>query len=164
MNRIAVELEKVAAVRLRLEELKATDPELAHDTLEGQTDILEIMSWLLAKLGDEDYHQHAIGERIADLGVRKRDSEGRGERLRSLLAHCVEATGQSPIRLPEATLSLAARPPSAVVTDEAALPEEFWKVRREVSKSAINAAIKEGRDIPGVLLGNGGMTLSVRRK
>lgn len=128
MNRIAVELGKVAAVRARLDELKVTDPELAHDTLEGQTDVLEIMTWLLAKLGDEEYHQSAIAERVADLGVRKKDSESRGERLRTLLTYCVEATGQGPIRLPEATLSLATRAPSAVVTDEAALPEEFWKV------------------------------------
>lgn len=164
MSKIQEELEKVAAVRARLEELKVTDPELIHDSIEGQTDLFEIMAWLLGKLSDEEYMQKAIGERISDLMTRKKDSEARGERLRGILAHCVEATGEKSIRLAEATLSLTSRAPSAQVVDEGLIPEEFWKVKREVSKTLINAAIKEGRDVPGVAPGNGGVSLTIRRK
>ena len=154
----------MGAIRERLEQLKVTDPELIHDTLEGGTDIFEIMDWTLAKLGDEDYFADAIKTRIEDLGTRLSDSRGRSERLRDTLLACLQATGEKSVRRPEATISLRDMPPSILAVDDTDLPDEFWKVERKVSRTAINAAIKEGKIVPGVTMSNGGQSLSVRRK
>ena len=164
MSRVHEEISRAAAVRQRLEELKATDPDLVLDTIEGETDLLEIMAWLLRKLGDEDYMQDGITARIADLQTRRRDSEGRSERLRDTLLRCVEATGEKSVRLAEATLSVANRVPGIATIDEALLPETFFRVERKASRTAINAALKAGEEVPGVTLSNGGSSLTVRRK
>lgn len=38
---------------------------------------------------------------------------------------------------------------SVKITDDAVLPEEYWRVTREPSKSAISEAIKAGTTVPG---------------
>ena len=39
------------------------------------------------------------------------------------------------------------------IVNEDAIPEEYWKVERKVSKSAIKAALKEdGSSVPGAVL------------
>jgi hypothetical protein len=35
------------------------------------------------------------------------------------------------------------------VVDEAILPDEFWAIKREVSKTLISNAIKDGLEVPG---------------
>ena len=38
------------------------------------------------------------------------------------------------------------------MTDEAKLDESFWRVKREVAKSDIRDALKEGREVAGAQL------------
>jgi hypothetical protein len=66
---------------------------------------------------------------------------------------------------PDLTLSLRpARPPLAVV-DEGLVPEAFWKPQPpKLDRQGLIAALSAGRDVPGALLGNAPMTISVRTK
>jgi len=41
---------------------------------------------------------------------------------------------------------------SVEVLDETLLPSEFWVIKREVSKSTISQAIKDGEEVPGAQL------------
>ncbi len=60
-----------------------------------------------------------------------------------------------------ATFMLRAVPPSVVITDEAAIPEEFKRTTVSVSidKVAIKKAISGGRDVEGADLSMGRQTL-----
>jgi hypothetical protein len=154
-------LEKVAEIRALLGD---ADPELVHDTLEGQTEVFEIMDWLLAKLGDEEGLEEAISSRMKALGERKAACQNRQQRLRDALLACMTATGEKSLRRPEATITLGAKKQGIQSIDEAVLPEPFWKTTRSVSRTAINEAITKGEPVPGVVLDNGGVSLAVRRK
>ncbi len=56
------------------------------------------------------------------------------------------------------------RPPLAVI-DEEAVPEEFWKPQPpKLDRQGLISALTAGRDIPGAILGNPPMTISVRTK
>jgi hypothetical protein len=160
-GKLALTLEKVAELRTMLGD---ADPDLIHDTLEGETDVFEIMNWLLGKIGDEDAMQEAIATRVAALKERSKASEGRVARLRGALEACMTASGEKSLRLPEATVTIGWKKPGIALIDEAVLPEAFWKVKREVSRSAINESLGRGEVVPGVTLDNGGQTLTVRRK
>ncbi len=153
------------ANRIREELAQLTDDqETIRDTLEGETDIFGILDWLLGKIGDEDGFAAAVEERIDGLQARLNASKGRRDRLRSLLQSAVEATGEKSLRRPEATVSLTSLKPGIAVIDETVLPERFFKVERRVDRSAVNAAIRDGEVVPGVVMGNGGTSLTVRRK
>lgn len=154
-------LQQVAAVR---EAVGEGDPELLHDCIEGQTDLFEVMDWLIGKLADEECLEAAISDRVKTLGERKSACVARQERIRSALQVCLDASGQKSLRRPEATLTIANRKPGIAHIDEAMLPEQFWKVEKRVNRSAIGEALRDGGQVPGVTLDNGGVSLTVRRK
>ncbi len=66
---------------------------------------------------------------------------------------------------PDLTLSLRpARPPLAVV-DKELVPEAFWKPQpSKLDRQGLIAALSADRDVPGAILGNAPMTVSVRTK
>jgi hypothetical protein len=47
------------------------------------------------------------------------------------------------------------------VLDETILPAEFWVIKKEVSKSTISQAIKDGEEVPGAQLKEN-VSLSIR--
>ncbi len=57
---------------------------------------------------------------------------------------------------------LSTRKSQAVeVLDETILPSEFWVIKKEVSKSTISQAIKDGEEVPGAQLKDN-ISLSIR--
>lgn len=53
-------------------------------------------------------------------------------------------------------------PPKPIVTDESKLPERFFRIEKKVNKTAINEAIKNGEEIEGVTMDNGGLTIAIK--
>ncbi len=52
-----------------------------------------------------------------------------------------------------------------MVTDEEAIPEGYWKAQApKLDRQGLIAALSAGRNIPGAILGNPPMTISVRTK
>lgn len=50
--------------------------------------------------------------------------------------------------------------PKPIVVDESKIPDRFWKVEKSIKKAEINQAIKNGEVIDGVIMDNGGYTLT----
>ena len=66
---------------------------------------------------------------------------------------------------PDLTVSLRPTRPLLAVVDEEAVPEEFWKPQpSKLDRQGLISAMAAGRDIPGAILGNPHMTISVRTK
>ena len=66
---------------------------------------------------------------------------------------------------PDFTASLRAVPPGLVVGDEGLIPADYWKPQpAKLDKRGVLAALNGGASVPGVSLGNGGTTLSVRTR
>lgn len=160
-SKITLTLEKVAELRAVLGD---ADPDLVHDTLEGETDVFELLDWALDKIAEEEAAQEAIASRITALRERSKASEGRVARLRGILEVLIASTGEKSVRRPEATVTLGWKKPGIALIDEAVLPEQFWKIERKVSRAAINEALAKGEAVPGIVFDNGGQTLTVRRK
>ena len=41
---------------------------------------------------------------------------------------------------------------SVEITDESEVPDEFWAIKKEISKSTISQAIKDGLEVPGATM------------
>ncbi len=158
----------VSRVVREITDLLAVYPELAEDetlradTLEGATDI----NGILAKLVQEREAAYGMAEGVKvpvdDLRQRKARLERRGDGYGEAIERVMNAAGLSKVILPNATLSISNAPPSVTVADEQAVPDQFWRVKREIDKPAINAAVKAGEEIPGVAVSNGSTRLTVR--
>lgn len=158
--RVVREITDLLAVYPELEE----DENLRADTLEGETDINNV----LAKLVQEREAAYAMAEGVKvpvnDLRERKARLERRGDGYGEAIERVMSAAGLSKVTLPSATISVSQAAPSVVIEDETKLPDRFIRTKREPDKAAINAAIKEGLEIPGVVVSNGGSRLTVRVK
>lgn len=156
------ELDKVTALRIAYAELFTGDEDLLLDALEGQTNILECVDWILDKLSNAEALEEALAIQIKSMGERKARFQVQQERFRALLNTCLTLTTLDKIERPRATVSLRQTPPKVIVTDEAILPEDYVRVKREPDKVAIGAALKSGMEVAGATLGNGGQTITVK--
>ena len=102
---------------------------------------------------------------MADLQARVGRFEERVRKKRELVADVMEQAGLRKLVEPDFTVSLRPGRAPLVVLDEEAVPRDFWKPQSpKLDRQGLIAALAGGRDIPGALLGNPPMSLSVRTK
>lgn len=136
---------------------------LIRDMIEGETGLYEAIDVAIERMATADAHADALAEMIKKLQARKRRFEDQKDAIRLSLAAAMETIGEKKIERPGGTLSLKATPPTAVITDEALLPPEFWvPVDPKLDKRKLTAALKDGREIEGAWLNNGGSTVQVK--
>ena len=161
----------VQEYRLTRERLLAHFPELEEDeralldTLEGETSLQEQIIALMRSADNDRILGLGIKERMAELAARLSRMEERHDKKRELIASAMAAADLKKIEAPDWTLSLRRIPPSVVIQDEGAIPEQFKKSKTVVSvdKAAVKEALANG-PVEGAVMSNGGIGLSVRTK
>lgn len=151
---------QIAALKVAFPELE-DDEELLETTLEGETDLHGIVTRVLELEAEAKGMAEAIKARRDALLAREARYKRQVEGFRSLVQRVMESVGLKKLTLPEATLSLTIRAPEPIVTDEALLPEECFKVVRTLDKTAIKALCKEGTIPGGVTMSNGSVGLRI---
>jgi hypothetical protein len=150
------------------EQDSADDVELVSDTIEGETGLIEAIDAALAEIDEEEIHIVGLKAKEELFAERRRKKEAKVDRIKALIEQAMLITEQTSMRLPTATLTLAKRAPSLIVTNEADIPVKFWieqeRPAPKLDKKALTAALKDKEQIPGATLDNGSLSLSVRRK
>jgi hypothetical protein len=139
----------------------AEDKELFAVTIEGETNIHEMLERLLDKIRAAQTMQEAIGSRIDALKNRKGAFELREEYMRKLTLKIMDAAQVRKVQLVEATLSVRPSPQGVRIIMDDLIPEEFWRVKREIDLTKIKSAIKAGENVPGAALSNAHDTLAI---
>jgi hypothetical protein len=164
---IKIAKNQIASVMDRLNhELGGDDEQLVIDCLEGETPLFDIARQLLDANADDEGLIASLDQRIADINIRKDRAKLRIERRKSALISLMDIAAIKKLPLPEATVSLRTLLGRAKVIDPDLLPDAFVKVSevRKPDMDAINTAVENGAQIPGVIKTNGSASLSVRRK
>ncbi len=136
------------------------DDRLLLDTLEGETDLMEISRRILDAIEAEEGTRDVLSEQMDARKVRRDRCDGRIKAHREALAALMEAANLDKLPLPEATVTLRKNNPKRIVIDPDKLPDAYCTFTRKPNM----AAIKEAGDVPGTTLDNGSVTLTVRRK
>ncbi|WP_238603036.1 siphovirus Gp157 family protein, partial [Fimbriiglobus ruber] len=136
------------------------------DGLTGAEDFRPLCLELAEEAVEREALAEAIEVRIKDLQVRKQRYLAGAEMLRTLILQCMDTRGEKAISSPELTLGITTRSPDVVVTDEAAVPSRFFTPQPpKLDKKALkDAVLTDGEVIDGVSLGNGKISLTIRRK
>jgi hypothetical protein len=92
---------------------------------------------------------------------RLRRIEARAERHRTILKAMMEEIAEK-VERPLATLSIGTGPRAVIITDQAALPEFYF--RRAPDKIALGKDLKAGKQIEGAELANGMPVLTMRSR
>lgn len=179
---------EAAAVKALLESIAAVDAEddqLVLDMIEGETRFLDLIDALLLRRAESLGHVEGLDAAIATLEARKARFKARAESAKALIEQALTMAELPKLERPAATLTMSARAPSLIVTEESAVPSRFWRTPDPVlDKKALTAALRERRkaieslpedpearaaalaaipeDIPGVELSNAAPTLTIR--
>jgi|ERR1039457_1620770 hypothetical protein len=151
------------------ERLLATWPEIDSDTLadtlEGITDLHEMIAAIIrSALVDEALHG-GLRSRLEDMKTRLARLEERGAKKRQLALDAMSEVGLRKLEQPDFTASARAGSPSLVIVAEDAIPNSYWVPQPpKLDRQSLLAELKRGDEVPGTQLSNPRPTLSVRTK
>lgn len=158
---------ELSDAQILIEQVKAISEEgdtLLADTVEGETNILELIAKVDYSIVEDDAIVVGLGEAIKMLQARKTRIEGRADMKRAVLANALDMIGKKSHETPTGKISLSPKPLIAVVIDESLIPSRFWTAQApKLDKTALNAAVKAGEAIDGATKSNPGLTISIRR-
>lgn len=159
------DLEAAKVLREQIADLAQGDEDFIRDTLEGEMDFEGIVGKLLGDIGEDEALAKGIEGYEAELAARKQRIANRAKLKRSLICTALEIAGRKTMELATGTVTLSAVKPKAIVTEEADIPAEFFKPQPpKLDQAALSAALREGREVPGASLSNGGSTIRILRR
>lgn len=159
-TRIVMEIERLRKAFPDLD----TDLDLLADTIEGQTDFNDLCDAILAQFVERLAWRSGIKAHIDEMESRADRFARSADVLKGLLRNLVEASGQSTIRRPLATLSIA-KGRSKLVLDSDFNAQGYMRIHApEPMRPDIAAALASGDEIPGARLEPGEPTFSIRTK
>ena len=148
-----------------LQEFPALDEETLADTLEGITDLHEMIAAVIrSALVDEALHA-GLRFRVDDMKERLSRLELRASKKRQLALEAMTEVELSKLEQPDFTASARAGSPALVVIAEETIPELYWLPQPpKLDRQAILGELKRGIEIPGAQMTNSKPVLSVRTK
>lgn len=161
----ALHEETIAATSLleSLRTLIGDDEDMQATAVEGETNLHEAINNAMTRLAELNGLMNGIAGMMADLKDRGERLERQRDNIRTAIAVAMEAAGMKRHEGPLATLTLKAVPPKVEIVDEADIPAAFWKPQDpKLDKAGLLKALKDGQQITGATLSNGGVTLQVK--
>ncbi len=165
-HRIQHELTHHQYLRERLAaDFPDADEECLRDTLEGLTNLTDMLAEVLRSALEDQAFVTALRGRVGDMQARLSRIEARARKKRELVCSVMERADVRKLTEPDLTVSLRPSRAPLVLTDESVIPGDYWKSQPpKLDRQGLIAALSAGRDVPGALLGNAPMTISVRTK
>lgn len=140
------------------------DPLLTQSFIEGQTMVPEIIAGVLKSIDEDQVLLSGLKAMIEEFQSRKARIEDRVENKRGLIELVLLRAEIKTLETPSATVSLRAVPAKLANVDEALVPSEYFTVPAPtLDRRKLLADLKEGKQVEGASLSNGGQTVSIRR-
>lgn len=157
------ETEAARILRDQIAALADGDEEVVRDTLEGVTDLHELIAAVVDEIAHDTASVAGIKGHIKNMEARRARMEARIESRRAAILNAMAIGEIKKLELPIATLSRRNTAPQLQTSDEAQIPSQFWKrADPSLDRKALLDALKGGQIVPGAELSNGGETLSVK--
>ena len=140
------------------------DPETFWDTLDGETDALDVVDHVLSRMMQDEELAKAIADQSKLLMARKSRIDARAAAMKGTLLTILDASGQKKLERPVATISRRSGSVSVCIMDEAAIPSQLCTVKTTTApdKAAIKKQIEAGEIVPGAELQRGPDGVTVR--
>jgi hypothetical protein len=150
--------------RIRAEDPQIDEQTLA-DTVEGLTDLHEIVTAIIRSALADEALATGLKGRIADMQGRLDRLQDRASKRRQIAKDVMVELDLKKITAPDFTVSIRPGMPALLVLDEAAVPSIYWEPREpRLNRQELLSELKEGAEIQGVTLSNPEPVLSVRTK
>lgn len=157
----------VAAHRDLIERLKLGFPdeteETLADTIAGETQLDAAILTVLRAAIEREAFADTLGRMMDTMTVRQRRLAEGAQALRRAARDAMIEGGLPKLTAPDMTASVRDGKPKVLVTNPAAVPDDYCEFERKIHKREIGDALAAGKDVPGATLANGEPVLTVRR-
>ncbi len=141
------------------------DEETLADTLEGLTNLNEMLGSVVRSHLDDMAMVDALKSRVADMQDRLSRISKRADKKRELVNSVMEQADLKKLAEADFTVSLRSASAPLVVTDEGSIPEPYWRPQPpQLDRQGLIVALNSGEQVPGAVLGNPRMTIAIRTK
>ena len=166
LQRVGVAVQQYHVIRDRL---LTEDPELDDrtlaDTVEGLTDLHEIVTAIVRSALEDEALATGLKTRIGEMQGRLERLEDRSSKRRQIARDVMTEIELKKIVAPDFTVSIRPGTPALVVVDEKVIPGSFFEPREpRLNRQALLAELKGGAAIAGAELSNPTPVLSVRTR
>jgi hypothetical protein len=149
--------------------ITAEDPQIDEqtlaDTVEGLTDLHEIIAAIVRSALADEALATGLKARIAEMQERLDRLEDRASKRRQIAKDVMVELDLKKITAPDFTVSIRPGMPALLVLDEAAVPSIYWQPSApRLNRQGLLSELKDGADITGVTLSNPEPVLSVRTR
>jgi hypothetical protein len=139
------------------------DDETLLDTLEGVSDLPELIQGLIRSSLEDEVLISALKQRVEDMQARLSRLKDRFDRKRELASWAMSNAEITKVQTADFTLSLRQGPPRLDVVDQEKVPAEYLVPQPpRLDRSGLIGALKRGDVIPGAVLIDGQMHVAVR--
>ena len=161
---IDTERTRFTELRRRLLELHPDlDEQTLADTLEGATDFKEALAALIRSALEDECLAKALKDRLDQMKGRLSRLEARASSKRQVAVENMEAADLRKLQEPDFTASVRIGPPSVTIVSEDELPIDYLLPQPpKPDKRAILEALSGGTFVPGAILSQPKVSLSVR--
>lgn len=157
-------------IKHQIESLKVQFPDVFDDeeswliALETETDLIKCLDIIESRRQDAIALAETIDSLIENHKARRSRFRARDEAARSLILNLMQSAGLKKLELPQSTLSVRDGIQKVVIVDEAEIPNEFFRIKREPDKIAIKNALNDGESVPGAAMSNVEPILAIRTR
>jgi Siphovirus Gp157 len=149
--------------------IRAEDPQIDEqalaDTVEGLTDLHEILTTVIRAALFDQALAHGLEGRIGEMEARRDRLRDRAAKRRQVAKDVMVELDLKKLAAPDFTASIRPGTPALMVIDEAAVPSIYWEPREPcLNRQGLANDLKQGAEIAGVALSNPEPVLSVRTK
>jgi hypothetical protein len=140
------------------------DEEAFWDSLDGETDALDLLDTFLAGSQEDEALAEAIKAQEVALKTRRERIEMRAAAKRRTLGLILNAAGMKKAERPRGTVSIRPGNLSVRIVNEDDVPSQLMreKITRAPDKTAIKAQIEAGESVPGCELVRGDDIVTIR--
>ena len=141
------------------------DDETAFDTLEGITDLHEMIAAVIRSALVDEALATGLRSRLDEMKQRLGRLDERGAKKRQLALDAMNDVGLKKLEQPDFTATARIGSPSLVVVAEDLIPQAYWVPQPpRLDRQGLLAELKRGGDVAGTQLSNSNPVLSVRTK
>ena len=163
---LKIEASKYQTLRERLlADWPTLEDDCLLDTLEGITDLHEMIAAVIRSALVDEALQAGLRTRLEEMRQRLARLEERGAKKRQLALDAMCEVGLKKLEQPDFTASARAGVPHLLIVADDVIPDRYWVPQPpKLDRQSLLADLKRGDVIPGTQLGNPKPTLAVRTK
>jgi len=159
-----VKFEEIQRMSDQIREITGDDQDTFLDTLDGETDAMDILGKLIQERTECSIFEVAAKELAATYTARAKRLSAKQDAISQTIGQLLDAMGETKVQHELATVSRTKPRWSVRIEDEAEVPSQMMKVTTRPDVAAIKKQMEQGETVPGCSINPGNPSITVRIK